>query len=117
MSAGKFALARCGDLVFHDPTAPSGVIAPRAGATVFVEGTAPTTAAATVGTPVQCGGTTAGGPIHPPGIPATIATGSATVFVDGLPAARWSPSPDLSSCAAMLGDPKQLAGRTTWVGG
>jgi hypothetical protein len=49
--------------------------------------------------------------------PPPIITGSATVFINGLPAARWAPSGDATACGAQLGDPKLAATRTVFIGG
>jgi hypothetical protein len=51
-------------------------------------------------------------------VPSTnpIILGSRTVFVHGMPAARWAPSGDVAACLSMLGDPKLLPTRTVWFG-
>ncbi|HMT08690.1 MAG TPA: hypothetical protein PKA82_11855, partial [Pyrinomonadaceae bacterium] len=66
--------------------------------------------AAHVGCIAVCTGATSAGPVHPPvptppfGTP--IVKGSMTVMIHGMPAARWSPAPDVAGCGVFLGDPK-----------
>lgn len=110
-----FPMARIGDLTYHDPATPSGLVGPNPMATpgtVMVEGKP----AASAGSLCACSGITAAGLAHPP-IPGTypIASGSATVTVQGFPAARWAPT-DLAACGAMTVDLKLLPFRTVLVG-
>jgi hypothetical protein len=112
-----FPAARELDPVTHDGVTPSGVIGPpTAGPSpkpVLIEGQR----AAHVTCTVPCSGATAGGPLHPPPpTPVLLATGLPTVHVNGLPACRWSPAPDLTACGAMLGTPSLTALRTTLLG-
>jgi uncharacterized Zn-binding protein involved in type VI secretion len=118
-----FPAAREGDTVTHDLVVPAGVIAPPlipcppTLGPVLIEGLP----AAHVGCSVLCSGATSLAPIHPPpppGVPPPpIVTGSATVLIHGLPAARWAPSGDLSACGAFLGDPKLAPSRRVLIGG
>jgi uncharacterized Zn-binding protein involved in type VI secretion len=115
-----FPAARIGDPVSHDMTAPSGVIgpplAPPAAGVVMIEGMP----AAYVTCTVACSGTTSAGMLHPPPgagtPPPPIITGAPTVFIGGFPAARWTPSGDVTACGALLGDPKLAATRTVFIG-
>jgi uncharacterized Zn-binding protein involved in type VI secretion len=92
------------------------VVLPTAGI-VMIEGMP----AAHVTCTVACSGATSAGVAHPPpgagALPPPIITGSATVFINGLPAARWAPSGDTTACGAQLGDPKLAAMRTVFIGG
>lgn len=113
-----FPPARIGDPVSHDLLVPCGLIGPPAGGpapTVLIEGMP----AATVGCTVACSGLTGAGPAHPPppGPPPVIASGSTSVQINFLPAARWSPAPDVGACGVFLGDPKLAAARTVLIGG
>lgn len=116
-----FPAARIGDPVTHDSTTPSGTIGPPlqppAKAPVLVEGLP----AAYVTCTVACSGATSGGPAHPPPgagtPPAPILLGSTSVFINGLPAARWMPSGDFAGCTVQLGSPALAAERTVLVGG
>ena len=111
-----FPAARVGDMLTHDTLVPSGAIAGPPG-TVMIEGMP----AATVGMECVCGGVINQGVVHPPmpPLPPTpkIVKGSATVMIDGKPAARWFPSGDLTSCGALIGLPPLLATRTVLIGG
>jgi len=49
--------------------------------------------------------------------PPPIVKGSTTVFIHGMPAARWAPSLDLAACGVFLGDMKMAAMRTVLIGG
>jgi uncharacterized Zn-binding protein involved in type VI secretion len=116
-----FPAARKGDPITHDMTVPAGVIGPPPSGPcpmpVMIEGLP----AAHVGCIAICTGATAAGPIHPPlptppfGTP--IVKGSMTVLIHGLPAARWSPAPDMAGCGVFLGDPKLAAARKVLIGG
>lgn len=116
------AAARIGDPVTHDLLAPSGVIgpplSPPTGGMVMIEGMP---AAFVSCTAVCSGATSAGMPAHPPpGLgapPVPIVLGSTAVLINGLPAARWAPSGDMTACAAQLGDQKLLPTRTVMIGG
>jgi aminoglycoside phosphotransferase (APT) family kinase protein/uncharacterized Zn-binding protein involved in type VI secretion len=117
----EFPAARLTDPVTHDMLTPSGVIgpplAPPIGGLVIIEGMP----AAYVTCTVQCAGTTAVTPVHPPLPPGTppppIITGSSSVLINGMPAARWAPSGDMAACGTFLGDPKLTPMRTVWIGG
>lgn len=117
-----FPAAREGDPITHDSVSPSGVIGPPivpcdpTMGPVLIEGLP----AAHVGSTVLCTGATSLGPAHPPpppGVPPpTILVGSPTVFIHGLPAARWIPSGDAAACGVFLGDAKLVAARTVFIG-
>lgn len=114
-----FPAARKGDPITHDLLVPCGVIGPPLSGPcpmgpVIIEGLP----AAHVGCTVVCTGVISGGIAHPPppGPPVPIAVGSTTVFIHGMPAARWSPAPDIGACGVFLGDPKLAAARTVWIG-
>lgn len=125
MPGPGFPAARIGDPVTHDGLVPSGIIGPQLPVPCPQCGTRPVLvegmAAAHVGVSCVCSGATSVGIAHPPpppGIPpAPIATGSASVFIHGMPAARWIPSGDLGACGVFLGDAKLSAGRTVFIGG
>lgn len=115
--------ARKGDPVTHDMVVPAGVIGPPVTgpcpmAPVIIE----FLPAAHVMCNAICSGATSGGPVHPPmgTPPATppdpIVTGSMTVFIHGMPAARWAPSGDVTVCGAFLGLPALAAERTVIIG-
>jgi uncharacterized Zn-binding protein involved in type VI secretion len=75
--------------------------------------------AAHVGCTCICTGATSAGPVHPPAPPPAfppIILGSLTVLIHGMPAARWTPSTDVSACGVFLGDPKLVATRTVLIG-
>jgi uncharacterized Zn-binding protein involved in type VI secretion len=113
-----FPAARIGDPITHDQLIPCGVIAVPAGPpTVIIEGLP----AATVGCQCACTGVVSAGlPVHPPVPmmpPPPIVKGSLTVLINGMPAARWFPAPDLAACGVFLGDPKLAAMRTVVIGG
>lgn len=115
-----FPAARIGDPITHDATVPSGTIGPPTGGpppTVLIEGMP----AAFVSCTAICSGATSAGPAHPPPPPGPppppIVKGSATVLIDGTPALRWTPAPDVGPCGVLLGDPKLAAGRTVLIGG
>jgi len=118
-----FPAARIGDPITHDQLVPCGVIVPNPGAlpTVFIEGLP----AAKVGDKCACTGVISAPPFvaHPPIPPPhpasfpPIVKGSTTVFINGLPAARWAPAPDLAVCGVFLGDAKLAATRRVLIGG
>lgn len=115
-----FPAARITDPITHDQLTPCGVIGPPFPAPlplppVMIEGLP----AAYVGCTVVCTGVISGGLAHPPppGPPAVIIIGSPTVFIHGLPAARWSPAPDIGACGVFLGDAKLAATRKVLIGG
>lgn len=112
-----FPAARIGDPITHDLLVPCGVIGPPLGGafpTVMIEGLP----AATVGCTVVCTGVITGGIVHPPPpSPVPIVKGSTTVFVGGMPAARWSPSLDTGACGVFLGNPMLIPTRTVLIGG
>lgn len=118
-----FPAARKGDPVTHDMVVPSGVIGPPITGPcpppmgpVMIEGLP----AAHVTCTVVCSGATSAGPVHPPPVPPAppppIVKGSLTVFIHGMPAARWAPSGDVGACGVLLGDPKLAAARTVFIG-
>jgi len=118
-----FPAARKGDPVTHDLLVPSGVIGPP------LTGPCPTgpvmiemLPAAHVNCLAICSGVTSAGPVHPPPVPPAppgfpIIKGSLTVLIHNMPAARWSPAPDLAACGVFLGDPKLAAMRRVLIGG
>ena len=117
-----FPAARKGDPLTHDMLVPAGLIGPPAtgpcpSGPVIIEGLP----AAHVGCIAICTGATSAGPIHPPlptppfGTP--IVKGSMTVLIHNMPAARWTPAPDMAGCGVFLGDPKLIATRKTLIGG
>ena len=114
-----FPAARIGDPITHDMVVPCGVIGPPTGPmpTVFIEGMP----AAYVSCTCNCTGAIASGAVHPPmpptGPPPPIVKGSTTVFICGMPAARWAPSGDMAACGVFLGNPALTATRTTFIGG
>jgi uncharacterized Zn-binding protein involved in type VI secretion len=116
-----FPAARKTDPITHDMVVPSGVIGPPPSGPcpqgpVMIE----YLPAAHVGCTVVCSGAISGGLAHPPappGTPVLIVTGSTTVFVHNMPAARWSPAPDTGACGVFLGDPKLAATRKVLIGG
>ena len=120
-----FPAARILDPITHDMAVPSGIIGPQApapcpfcsSAPVIIEGMP----AAHVMCTSVCSGAISGGivhtPIPPPPPPPPIPKGSTTVFIHGMPALRWAPAPDVTSCGAFLGDPKLAAMRTVLIGG
>lgn len=121
-----FPAARLADPITHDMLVPCGVIGPSApvpcpqcaAAPVIIEGMP----AAHVLCSVVCSGAISAGIVHPPlpippAPPPPIVKGSATVFIHGMPAARWVPSMDMAACGAFLGDPKLAAMRTVLIGG
>jgi len=130
-----FPAARIGDPITHDQLIPSGTIAapvvPCLHGTVSIEGLP----AAHVGCTTTCSGAISGWVVHPPspppvppiplppGVPPPppppappIPKGSATVFIHGKPAVRWSPAPEIGACGAFFGDAKVAALRTVFVG-
>jgi uncharacterized Zn-binding protein involved in type VI secretion len=121
-----FPAARISDPITHDMLIPCGVIGPGApvpcslcaSKPVIIEGLP----AAHVLCSVVCSGVVSAGIVHPPlpippAPPPPIVKGSATVFIHGLPAARWTPSLDTAACGVFLGDPKLAAMRTVLIGG
>jgi hypothetical protein len=116
-----FPAARKGDPITHDLTVPSGVIGPPPSGPcpqgpVMIE----YLPAAHVNCTVVCTGAISGGVAHPPpppGTPVLIVMGSLTVMVHSMPAARWSPAPDIGACGVFLGNPALAATRTVLIGG
>jgi uncharacterized Zn-binding protein involved in type VI secretion len=117
-----FPAARIGDPVTHDMLVPSGIIGPPLQGrpiTVMIEGLP----AAVVGDFVTCTGALVAGLAHPPqagpppAIPPSvpIVLGSFTVFINGMPAARWIVG--TAACGTFLGDPKTASNRTVLIGG
>lgn len=112
-----FPAARKGDPITHDMAVSSGVIGPPLSGPcpmgfVIIE----FLPAAHVGCTAICGGIISGGIVHPP-ITTPIIKGSATVFIHGMPAARWAPSGDLAACGVFLGLPPLTPTRTVLIGG
>ncbi|HEY1377536.1 MAG TPA: M91 family zinc metallopeptidase [Gemmataceae bacterium] len=108
---------RNSDPVTHDMAVPAGAVVPAPAGPdpqpTLVEGLP----AAHVMNGAACTGATAAGPAHPPPpAPVPIAVGSPTVFIGGLPAARWVPSTDTAGCGVFLGLPALAAARTTLIG-
>lgn len=116
-----FPAARITDPITHDLLVPSGVIGPPpSGPCPLGQVLIEHLPAAHVGCTAVCSGAISGGMAHPPPPPTPptpILTGSSTVFIHGMPAARWAPSPDVSACGVFLGDPKLAATRTVLIGG
>ena len=113
-----FPAARIGDPITHDMLVPSGAIGIPAGPpTTLIEGLP----AAHVGCQCACAGTISAPPgtvhIPPPPAPVPIVKGSATVLINGMPAARWAPAPDMTACGAFLGMTSLAASRTVLIGG
>ena len=117
-----FPAARQGDPITHDMLVPSGVIGPMGPAPCPMCAVAPVIIemlpAAHVGCTCICSGATSAGPFHPPipGPQPPITLGSPTVLIHNMPAARWSPAPDMGACLVFLGDPKLAATRTVLIG-
>ncbi len=116
-----FPAARKGDPITHDLLVPCGVIGPPAAGPctqgpVMIE----YLPAAHLGCTVACTGAISGGVAHPPPPPTPpvpITMGSKTVLIHGMPAARWTPAPDIGGCGVFLGDPKLAATRRVLIGG
>ncbi len=115
-----FPAARKGDPITHDMIVPCGVIGPPAAGPcpqpVMIENLP----AAHVNCTVACTGAISGGVAHPPAPPTPpvpIVTGSTTVRIHSMPAARWSPAPDTGACGVFLGNPALAATRTVLIGG
>src|SRR4051812_10739373 len=105
------------DPVTHDMATPAGAVVPAPVGPdpqpTVIEG-AP---AAHMMNGANCGGARAAGPAHPPvPAPVPIMVGSPTVYIGGLPAARWVPSGDAAGCGVFLGLPALAAARTTLIG-
>jgi|GEM_PF-4651854 len=116
-----FPAARLTDPITHDLLVPCGIIGPPITGPcqeppVIIE----MFPAAHVLCTVLCTGVISVGLAHPPPPPGTppppIVKGSLTVFIHGLPAARWAPAPDFGACGVFLGDPKLAASRTVFIG-
>ena len=120
-----FPAARKGDPITHDLVVPAGVIGPPPSGPCPPGMTGPVMIeflpAAHVGCIAICTGVTSLGPVHPPvpvppfGTP--IIKGSLTVMIHSLPAARWSPAPDMAACGVFLGMPTLIATRRVLIGG
>jgi uncharacterized Zn-binding protein involved in type VI secretion len=120
-----FPAARLLDPITHDMLIPCGVIGPGvpvpcpmcAAMPVIIEGLP----AAHVGCTAVCTGVITGGIVHPPppppAPPPPIVSGSLTVMIHNMPAARWAPAPDLAACGVFLGNPALIATRTVLIGG
>lgn len=117
-----FPAARKTDTIFKDTSGPTGAIAlPAAGPCMFGPVFIENKLAAHVGCTTPCLGLTPGGTFWHPPLPPTgpaplILTGSTTVLIHALPAARWFRSHDMTSCDAFLGE-HTAAGRTVFIGG
>ena len=111
--------ARKGDPITHDMQVPSGKIGPPlAGPCRMGSVTIEHLPAAHVGCTVICTGVIANGSVHTPTTPPpVIVSGSKTVFIHKLPAARWIMSGDVGECKVVLGMPSQVASRTVLIGG
>lgn len=113
--------ARLTDPITHDLVAPCGVIGPAAPAPCAACAATPVVIeflpAAHVNCSVICTGAISGGIVHPPSPPAPIVTGSLTVQTHFLPAARWTPAPDIGACGVFLGNVALAATRKTLIGG
>ena len=98
----KFEAALIGDEVVHDGATPCGTIGPNPSVppTVLIENQP----VAVSGCVVVCSGATSGGPVHPPA-PATVVASNTSVQVGKQAVALRSPSPDVTTCGAMLGNP------------
>jgi hypothetical protein len=114
-----FPAARKGDPVTHDMVTPAGVIGPPLTGpcpmgVVMIE----MLPAAHVLCTVACTGAVTGALVHPPlPVPPPIITGSLTVLIHNMAAARWAPSTDAGACGTFLGDLKLAATRTVLIGG
>lgn len=114
-----FPAARKGDPITHDMLVPCGVIGPPITGPcpgfgpVIIEGLP----AAHMLCTVVCSGVVSAGIVHPPPpTPLPVVMGSPTVFIHGMPAARWSPAPDIGGCGVFLGNPALAAARTVLIG-
>ena len=118
-----FPAARLTDPITHDLLVPCGVIGPQAPAPCPLCAATPVIIeflpAAHVNCTVVCSGVISGGIAHPPlpPPPPPIVIGSLTVTIHGMPAARWSPAPDIGACGVFLGNPALAATRKTLIGG
>ncbi len=116
-----FPAARLADPITHDMLVPCGIIGPPLTGPplqpVIIEGMP----AAYVSCTCVCTGVISGGIVHPPPPPGTppvpISTGSLTVMINGFPAARWAPAPDVGACGVFLGNPSLIPSRTVLIGG
>ncbi len=119
-----FPAARLTDPITHDMLVPCGVIGPQAPAPCPSCAATPVMIeflpAAHVNCTVVCTGVISGGLAHPPPPPTPpvpIILGSLTVHIHFMPAARWTPAPDIGACGVFLGDVRLAATRTTLIGG
>lgn len=115
-----FPAARKGDPLTHDTLVPSGVIGPPLAGPcpkgpVLIEALPSAHANCTA----VCTGVISAGLAHPPppGPPPPVISGSGTVLIHGMPAARWTPSGDMAGCGSMLGLPALAATRKVFIGG
>ena len=114
-----FPAARITDPITHDMLVPCGLVGPPASGPppqpVIIEGLP----AAFVTCQCVCAGVISAGIAHPPipGPPPPFPVGSMTVFINGMPALRWAPAPDVGPCGVFIGDPKLIATRTVLIGG
>lgn len=115
-----FAAARWTDMINHDMVTPCGMIGPpisgpAPGGMVLIE----KLPAAYVTCSCVCSGVIAVGLVHPPppGPPPPIISGSSTVLINKMPAARWFPSGDMGACGVQLGYTPLLAMRRVFIGG
>ena len=116
-----FPAARLTDPITHDMVVPCGVIIPPIQGPppnpVIIEGLP----AAYVTCRCACTGVISAGIAHPP-IPdpnaqPPIVTGSMTVMINNMPAARWAPALDTGACGVFLGNPALAPMRTVFIGG
>ena len=108
------AAARIGDLIEHIPLVPCGKVDEQvmpgpcpgcASNPVSIEGMP----AAHVDCTCVCG-------FHPSPVPPPFKIGSISVSIHGKPALRWTPSVDLATCGAFVGDPLLAWTRTVFIG-
>lgn len=118
----EFPAARKGDVVTHELVPQSGTILPPSGGPcankrVIIENKD----AAHVGCQTPCTGKCSNGfvvhPDMPPSPANIIMTGSTSVIIHHLAAARWAPSGDVGTCGCNLGEPLAAEGRTVFIGG
>jgi hypothetical protein len=117
----EFPAARKLDGVTHETLGKSGtILSPPEGPCSFKRVFIETLEAAHIGCRTPCSGTCLNGfvvhPEMPPPSGNIIETGSTSVFIHGLGAARWQPSGDTGGCGCMLGEASN-GSRTVFIGG
>jgi uncharacterized Zn-binding protein involved in type VI secretion len=118
-----FPAARVLDPITHDMLVPCGVIGPSVTCPCAMLVMIEMLPAAHVSHVAICTGVITGGIIHPPlppsppAPPNIIVKGSTTVFIHGMPAARWAVAPDMAACGVFLGNPALIATRKVFIGG